>query len=119
MMADTRSISAAVALCFALVTPQSAFSQQSDSYTLQGRIFDFTTSHPDFERSDTGLVTGQVQAQLGADGRMVWSGQSSPAFSSSEDFDQWYRDVPGVNASRPIDIRAPRFFTVSGCSMPV
>ena len=104
MMADTRSCSAALALCFALTIPQSVFSQHSDGYTLQGRIFDFSASHPDFERSDTGLVTGQVQAQLGADGRMVWSGQSSPVFSSDADFDQWYRDVPGVNSSRPIDI---------------
>lgn len=104
MMAATKSISAAVALCFVLCTPQSAIAQQPDGYTLQGRIFDFTTSHPDFERAETGLVTGQVQAQLGPDGRMIWSGQSSPVFSSSEAFDQWYRDVPGVNLSRPMDI---------------
>lgn len=108
MMADTRSFSAAVALCFAMIMPHSVFSQQSDGYTLQGRIFDFSASHPDFERSETGLVTGQVQAQLGADGRMVWSGQSSPVFSSNADFDQWYRDVPGLNASRPIDITLER-----------
>ena len=108
MMAETKSISAAVALCFVLCIPQSSIAQQPDGYTLQGRIFDFITSHPDFERAETGLVTGQVQAQLGPDGRMIWSGQSSPVFSSSDAFDQWYRDVPGVNLSRPIDITLER-----------
>ena len=49
-------------------------------------------------------MTGQVQKNLGADRRMIWSGQTSPVFSSEADFDQWYRDIPGVNASRPIDI---------------
>ena len=81
-----------------------ALAQTPPDYVLQGRIFDFPSSHPDFERDESGLVTGQVAPELGPDGRMVWSGQESPVFSTKANFDTWYRDLPDVNMSRPFDL---------------
>ena len=69
---------------------------------MQGRIWDFSSSHPDFETGKGGVVMpGQVEQQLGPDGKPVWAGPSNEVFSSKENFDQWYRDVPGVNMSKP------------------
>ncbi len=76
----------------------SAYAQQ----LMQGRIWDFSSSHPDFESGRGGVVMpGQVQQELDADGKPVWAGPSNKVFSSKENFDQWYRDVPGVNMSKP------------------
>jgi fibro-slime domain-containing protein len=58
-------------------------------------IRDFKESHPDMERSDSGFYEGLVEAQLGADEKPVYKG--GPTIDSKESFDQWYRDVPGVN----------------------
>jgi fibro-slime domain-containing protein len=75
-----------------------AYAQQ----VMQGRIWDFSSSHPDFESGKGGVIMpGQVEEQLGPDGKPVWAGPSNEVFSSKENFDQWYRDVPGVNMSRP------------------
>lgn len=104
MMADIKALASALTVSAAMLLPFSAIAQQAGSAVLQGRIFDFSASHPDFERAETGSVRGQVLAQLGSDGRMIWSGQPSPAFSDEANFRQWYRDIPGVNASRPFEI---------------
>ncbi|SFZ83489.1 fibro-slime domain-containing protein [Devosia enhydra] len=77
-------------------------SSASAQQVMQGRIWDFSSSHPDFETGRGGAVMpGQVEQQLGPDGKPVWAGPSNEAFSSKENFDQWYRDVPGVNMSKP------------------
>ncbi len=65
---------------------------------------DFTTSHPDFEPSATGLsaaATGLVQDRLDADGKPVFAGVPGGAglVTSASSFSQWYRDVTGVNAT--------------------
>lgn len=84
---------------------QAGWAAAQDAHIMQGRIFDFPSSHPDFETRRGGpLVTGQVAGTLGADGRPAWTGQPGAVFSSREAFEQWYRDLPGLNASRPIQI---------------
>ena len=58
---------------------------------------DFQTSHPDFEGA-TGAETGLVQATLGTDNKPVYALTGpSTTVSGAASFDQWYRDVGGVN----------------------
>jgi fibro-slime domain-containing protein len=75
------------------------------SFTLTGTIRDFKDTHPDFEyviASEKGIV----QNQLGADGKPVYakSGQPSATTTGKANFDQWYRDVRGVNKSTPFSL---------------
>ena len=71
---------------------------------LSGTLRDFTESHPDFEQPYiVGLKTGIVESTLGEDGKPVlntdvldWD--RKPA-DSEESFNQWYRNVDGVNMS--------------------
>lgn len=58
-------------------------------------IRDFNDTHPDFEAylgTDKGIVT----QNLGADRKPVYSGKGRTV-TSKESFDQWYRDIAGVN----------------------
>lgn len=71
---------------------------------MRGRIWDFPSTHADFEASGGGLAKGRVQKQLGADGRMVWADGGLSGYSDKANFDQWYRDVVGLNASTPFQI---------------
>lgn len=62
---------------------------------------DFHKTHPDFEHI-TGDDRGIVQALLGSDGKPVYAHPcgTSPCTKTTTlkaNFDQWYRDVPGVN----------------------
>jgi fibro-slime domain-containing protein len=67
--------------------------------TLIGTIRDFQASHPDFE-DFLGTDPGIVASQLGADGKPVYAGQpTTPTTTGQANFDQWFRDVPGVNQS--------------------
>lgn len=61
-------------------------------------IRDFKDSHPDFESYD-GIETGIVKNELGADGRPVYAknGVYSQTTTDEASFNQWYRNVPGVN----------------------
>src|SRR5215471_16735199 len=53
--------------------------------------------HPDFEGTFTSY-TGIVQPLLGADQKPVYApAGATPATTSAANFDQWYRDVSGVN----------------------
>jgi len=60
-------------------------------------IRDFKIAHPDFEAflgDDHTITTGL----LGSDGKPVYApATTSPTTSGKTNFDQWYRDVPGVN----------------------
>jgi fibro-slime domain-containing protein len=98
--------------------------------------------HPDFERQPDGgfkHYSGNVEEQLGEDGRPVYTGQGyyvrrqwkdssgkpicwsvydkslgdrrgrkggadNGGIQSAITFDQWYRDVPGVNMSKPLKL---------------
>jgi fibro-slime domain-containing protein len=68
--------------------------------TLAATFRDFQAAHPDFEPSAPGggeVVTGIVDDALGPDGVPVQVG-SGPGITSEATFNQWFRDVPGVNA---------------------
>jgi fibro-slime domain-containing protein len=67
-------------------------------------VRDFHDTHPDFERMRIGGDRGIVQDELGADDKPVYAGET-PTTSGRAAFDQWYRDVPGVNTSEPLDLR--------------
>lgn len=56
---------------------------------------DFMTSHPDME-STVAVDLGIVENTLGVDGKPVYAGPT-PTTSNQANFDQWYRDVAGVN----------------------
>jgi fibro-slime domain-containing protein len=60
---------------------------------------DFREAHPDFE-DFLGSKKGIVKDQLGPDTKPVYGPEprSNPIVTSTEaNFNQWYRDVPGVN----------------------
>jgi fibro-slime domain-containing protein len=66
---------------------------------IAGTIRDFNDTHPDFE-DGLAVDPGIVQATLGADGKPVYAGQTgNPTTHGQAAFDQWYRDVAGVNQS--------------------
>src|SRR5262245_37442078 len=54
--------------------------------------------HPDFEAANVTSHKGIVQPALGADQKPVYApAGATPATTSKANFDQWYRDVDGVN----------------------
>jgi fibro-slime domain-containing protein len=75
---------------------------------LQAVVRDFDDTHPDFERAQggVGVDPGLVEFELGSDDKPVYAGGSGTLTSSGpEYFDQWYRDVPGVNQSMALDLQ--------------
>jgi fibro-slime domain-containing protein len=65
--------------------------------TLTGVLRDFKEEHPDFE-FNIGDDPGIVLADLGSDGKPVYAGSDgNPTTTTKENFDQWFRDVGGVN----------------------
>ena len=72
-------------------------------------VRDFKADHPDFETDRFTLWNrdddlhkpekGIIEANLGSDGKPVYNEQHNHLSTSGEVqyFDQWYRDVPGVN----------------------
>lgn len=60
---------------------------------------DFRANHPDMQ-SGVGVDSGLVQVTLGAGDKPVYApAGSTSTVSGAASFDQWYRDVPGVNMS--------------------
>ncbi|MCS6799311.1 MAG: fibro-slime domain-containing protein [Myxococcota bacterium] len=70
---------------------------------LTGTIRDFNASHPDFQDA-LGAERGLVREMLDAEGKPELTPGPHRTVSSPESFRQWYRDVPGVNASMPFGI---------------
>lgn len=71
---------------------------------LHGTLRDFQQAHPDFEYK-IDVDPGIVLPDLGPDQKPVYAGQDgNPTTTGQANFDQWYRDVPGVNQPFPIDI---------------
>ena len=69
---------------------------------LRTRVRDFSDTHLDFE-GPGGPDRGLVDDRLGADDRPVYLGGDGTRTTNGRMlFDQWYRDVPGVNV--PIDL---------------
>lgn len=75
-------------------------SAEAATLSLTGTVRDFSDAHPDFEGTVAGLERGAVENQL-VDGKPVLSAQglASSQYNTQADFEQWYRDVPGVNES--------------------
>ena len=72
------------------------------SLILTGTIRDFQASHPDFE-STTGNDRNIVTLDLGIDKKPVYAdhpNDSTRTTNGKANFDQWYRDVPGINKSK-------------------
>ncbi len=69
-------------------------------------VRDFNDTHPDFERAGRGgFEPGIVEPLLGPDDKPVFDvGRAIQSITSKETFDQWYRDVPGVNFSSPLEL---------------
>jgi fibro-slime domain-containing protein len=72
-----------------------------DCGRLLATVRDFRSAHSDFEKQNLNtarLFPGIVRADLGADGKPVHA-QPGPTAATSGPviFDQWYRDVPGIN----------------------
>jgi fibro-slime domain-containing protein len=71
-----------------------------------GTIRDFRDTHPDFEHFG-GDDRGIVRPMLGMDGKPEYAGSPrTPTTSGREAFDQWYRDVSGVNQSETLLLTA-------------
>lgn len=65
-----------------------------------GVLRDFRDTHPDFEKF-LGDDRGIVMASLGADEKPSYaSSGSTPTTTGKPHFDQWYRDVQGVNVAQ-------------------
>lgn len=73
---------------------------------IEAVIRDFSEAHPDFEEGRVGRDPGIVEQWLGADGKPVYALgiEGSLTTSGRENFDQWYRDVEGVNLSRRLEV---------------
>ncbi|MFO0760050.1 MAG: fibro-slime domain-containing protein [Byssovorax sp.] len=67
-------------------------------------IRDFLDTHPDFEKfidDDPGII----ESTLGPDQKPVYGPHESTATTTGKsNFDQWYRDVPGVNLRKDTSI---------------
>ncbi len=67
-------------------------------------VRDFTEEHPDFEAFG-GELKGIVADRLGSDKKPVYAPSGPTAVTSGKaNFDQWYRDVEGVNMRVPTTI---------------
>ncbi|MEM1097499.1 MAG: fibro-slime domain-containing protein [Planctomycetota bacterium] len=80
--------------------------EESQPITLTGTLRDFRMSHPDMQNPNKsfGVKTGLVKDVLDADGKPWLNPSSDPArgmISSEDSFEQWFRDVPGVNVAEP------------------
>lgn len=97
---------AAAAGLFALPMTASADEGDSECVVLTGLVRDFLVSHPDMQHSQKsfGVRTGLVENMLGEDGLPVLNTStdySRGMISGVESFNQWFRDVPGVNVGFP------------------
>ncbi len=107
------------ALSLAAVSPSA---RAQATMQLTGTIRDFTpATHPDFEYR-LGTDRNIVQTTLGASGKPVYnSADSNPTVNSAATFNQWYRNVSGVNRSMSYSItltqnRGTNVYTYSSSS---
>jgi fibro-slime domain-containing protein len=83
---------------------QNCDAPQPKSPWLKAVVRDFNDTHPDFEH-DEGEDPGVVQSDLGSDDKPVYAGNPVTRTTHGRElFDQWYREVPGVNLSETIMI---------------
>lgn len=90
--------------------------------SIVAKLRDFNASHPDFE-DFLGSKQGIVQTQLGADKKPVYGPEpaTAPVVTSGQSaFNQWYRDVAGVNqtvtVTLPLTLQPPRTYVYDNAS---
>ena len=72
---------------------------------LTGMLRDFDDTHPDFEKFTGAGEKGIVTDLLGVDDKPVYAHDGPTAMTTGKaNFDQWYRNVPGVNMAIPYTI---------------
>lgn len=72
---------------------------------LRGTVRDFLDSHPDFEKAGSPAEKGIVTSSLGADDKPVYAGGDGTLTTHGQTpFDQWFRDVAGVNQATELTI---------------
>lgn len=84
---------------------------------LTSTVRDFREDHPDFELPIASSIwdPGIVEDLLGPDGLPVYAPPTqSPTTTGGYNFDQWYRDVPGVNQTTNIDLQLAPSATIPG-----
>jgi fibro-slime domain-containing protein len=65
---------------------------------LNATFRDFRADHPDFEDATSTNDRGITQVALGTDRKPIYAhAGATPTVSGPASFDQWFRDVPGVN----------------------
>ena len=93
-----------VVLLLILLLPDLALAQMPSNINLTATVRDFRASHPDFQ-NELGTDRGIVTATLGPRRKPVYaSNGQTPTTHGRANFDQWYRDVSGVNQSTDIQI---------------
>jgi fibro-slime domain-containing protein len=84
------------------------------SITLTTTVRDFLDTHPDFEKAiadDRGFVASTI----GADRKPVYIGGAGTVTThGAANFDQWYRDVLGINMTTSLDLTLNETFPGSG-----
>ena len=103
----------AAACCAAVLAADAglALAGEPPSILLEGVVRDFSDTHPDFEQGIREPEKDIVGEQLGADGLPVYEKDAtagSRTTSGRGPFDQWFRDVPGVNRRVPLRLEATR-----------
>jgi fibro-slime domain-containing protein len=101
-----------------------------DCTGLRATLRDFRADHPDFE-AEIGSMRGLVEDMLGADFLPIYAPSGPTAVTAGQmEFDQWYRDVDGVNMRFEIPIPLtetspgvfvfddPEFFPLDGMGWP-
>lgn len=113
MKSPTTSNLLTAAIAGSMLLAGSAFGSESltpaedttpGTIVLEGTLRDFKQSHPDMQNPDksfgvkTGLVEEYLDGPVGVGKPVLASGNSARGMiTSSESFNQWYRDVEGVN----------------------
>jgi fibro-slime domain-containing protein len=73
---------------------------KASSISIYGTVYDFSNGnvggHPDFNTYLCGVQKGMVEDQLGDDNKPVLKDTKS-CLTSTDSFNQWFRDTPGVN----------------------
>ncbi|WP_416397164.1 fibro-slime domain-containing protein [Allohahella sp. A8] len=75
-----------------------------ETYGLAGTVRDFKEAHPDFQSFNCGVQQGLVADRIGLDRKPLFGPHGYKCLSSPETFDQWFRDVEGVNLAAPLSI---------------
>jgi fibro-slime domain-containing protein len=97
---------------------------------LVATLRDFRADHPDFE-ANIGSMRGLVEDRLGTDFKPVYAPDGATSVTAGQaEFDQWYRDVDGINMRFEISIPLtetspgifvfddPEFFPLDGMGWP-